>query len=281
MKKLTLITQLCAFSYLVFSQSLRQPVSAVYLGLAAYSTQHQDVFSYINNQAALAQIKNITVGIYGERKFLLTETSLYTAAIAIPTKSGNFGVNVKYSGFKNFNENQIGLAYARSLGKKVDIGAQFNYYSYKVPSYNNASILNFELGALFHLTDKLNLGVHVYNPVGGTFSKTNEKLSAAYKLGVGYDVSDKFFVSSEIVKEENLPVNLNTGVQYRFEKKFFVRLGIATATSASYAGVGLSWNNFRLDVTGSYHPQLGISPGLLLIMNVGKPTIDLSDKQNF
>lgn len=273
MKKLTLTSLFIALSLLVFSQSLRQPVSAVYLGLAAYSTQHSDVFSYVSNQASLAQMKNISVGIYGERKFLLTETSLYTAAVAIPTKKGNFGVNIKYSGFKNFNENQIGLAYARSLGKKVDIGAQFNYYSYRVPSYNSASAYNFEVGAIFHLTDKLNMGIHVYNPVGGNFSKTDEKLASAYKVGIGYDVSDNFFVGSEIVKEENFPVNLITGVQYRFEKQFFARLGIATATSTGYAGVGLSWNNFRLDITGSYHPQLGLSPGLLLIMNVGKPNI--------
>ena len=275
MKKLTLTVLLYALSPLVFSQSLRHPVSAIYLGLAAYSTQHQDVFSYLNNQASLAQIKNIAVGIYGERKYLVIATSLYTAAVAIPTKNGNFGINLTYSGFKNFNESQIGLAYARSLGKKVDVGAQFNYYNYKVPSFSNAATFNFEMGAIFHVTDKLNMGVHVYNPIGGHFSKTDEKLTAAFKIGVGYDVSDNFFVSSEIVKEENFPVNLNTGVQYRFEKQFFIRLGIASATSTGYAGVGISWDKFRLDVTGSYHPQLGLSPGLLLIMNLAKPPVPI------
>ncbi len=255
----------------IFSQALRQPVSAIYLGLGSYSTQHDDVFSYINNQAALAQVKNVSAGVYGERRFLLTATSLYTAAIAIPTKNGNFGVNIKYSGFKNFNENQIGLAYARSLGKKCDVGIQFNYYGYKVPSYTSASTVNFEIGAIVHLTDKVNMGVHVYNPVGGKFSKTDEKLTAAYKVGLGYDVSDNFFISTEIMKEEDFPVNLNAGIQYRFMKQFFARVGVASATSTGYAGVGISWSNFRLDVTGSYHPQLGLSPGLLLIMNFGTP----------
>ena len=275
MKKLTLTILLYALSTLVFSQSLRHPVSAIYLGLAAYSTQHQDIFSYLNNQASLAQIKNIAVGVYGERKFLVTATSLYTAALAIPTKNGNFGINLTYSGFKNFNESQIGLAYARSLGKKVDVGAQFNYYSYRVPSFSGAATYNFEMGAIFHVTDKLNMGVHLYNPAGGHFSKTDEKLTSAFKIGIGYDVSDNFFVSSEIVKEENFPVNSNTGVQYRFEKQFFLRLGIATATSTGYAGIGISWDNFRMDITGSYHPQLGLSPGLLLIMNFGKPAFTI------
>lgn len=56
-----------------------------------------------------------------------------------------------------------------------------------------------------------------------------------------------------------------------FVKQFFVRAGITSATSTSYAGAGVNWNNFRLDVTGSYHPQLGLSPGLLFIFNFDTP----------
>ena len=251
-------------------QVFRQPISAVYLGLGAYSKQHNDVFSFVNNQASLAQTKNAAVGAYAERRFLLTETSVYTLAAAFPTRKGNFGINIKYSGFKNFNENQIGLAYARKLGAKIDIGVQFNYYGYRVPSVNTASTVNAELGAIVHLTEKLNAGIHIYNPIGGKFNKTDEKLTSAFKFGLGYDASDKFFVSAELVKEENFPVNLNAGVQYRFSRQFFARAGIASATNNLYAGAGLAWSNFRLDISGSYHPQLGISPGLLLIINLGK-----------
>lgn len=253
-----------------FAQSLRQPISAVYLGMSAYSTQHSDVFSFTNNQAALAQSKNVAAGVYGERRFLLAATSMYAAAVAIPTTMGNFGVNVKYAGYKNFNESQVGLAYARSLGSKVDIGVQFNYYGYKVPSYTSANTVNFELGAIIHLTEQLNAGFHVYNPVGGTLSKTDEKLTSAYKFGLGYDVSEQFFISAEVVKEEDYPVNLNAGLQYRFVKEFFARVGISSATSLAYAGVGIKWSNLRLDLCGSYHPQLGLSPGLLLVMDFGE-----------
>lgn len=268
-----LIIGLLCSQFFCVAQSLRQPVSAVYIGLGAYSTRHGDVFSFTTNQGALAQVKHAGAGVYGERRFLLTETSVYSAALAIPSSLGNFGVSVKYLGFKNFNENQLGLAYGRSLGKKVDIGIQFNYYGYRVPAYNSANTVNFEIGALVHLTDKLNAGVHVYNPVGGRFSKTDEKLTSVYKMGLGYDASEKFFVSAELVKEEDYPVNMNAGFQYRFAKQFFARAGIASANSVSYAGVGLAWNNLRLDISGSYHPQLGISPGLLLIVNFGRDQV--------
>jgi len=267
---LILIAPLFFLYYYGIAQSLRQPVSSLYPGLGAYSTKQHDVFSFVNNQAALVQIKKAAAGVYGERRFLLAATSLYTVAVAMPSSMGNFGVNLKYGGFKNFNESQAGLAYARSLGSKIDIGVQFNYYGYRVPGYNSANTVNFEIGAMIHLTDHLNVGFHVYNPVGGKFSKTEEKLTTAYTIGLGYDASDRFFVSAEIVRQEDYPVNVNAGMQYQFMKQFFIRAGISSASSTAYGGAGIGWNNFRLDFSGSYHPQLGWSPGLLLIFNFGK-----------
>ena len=139
-----------------------------------------------------------------------------------------------------------------------------------VPAYISDKTFTAELGAIIHLTEKLNAGIHIYNPAGGKFVKTKDKLTAACTIGIGYDVSDKFLVSAEIVKEENFPVNVNTGVQYNFMRQFFVRAGVSSATSTAYAGAGVCWNKIRLDISGSYHPQLGLSPGLLLIMNIDK-----------
>ena len=227
-----------------------------------------DVFSFSSNQAALAQIKNPAIGVYGEKRFLLDATNMYSAVVALPTKQGNFGIQVDYFGFKNYNESQIGLAYARSLGSLLDIGIKFNYYSFRIPAYQNSSAVNFEIGAIAHLTDKLNAGIHFYNPVGGNLSKTNnEKLSSIYKFGIGYEASENFLISAEIVKQEDLPVNVNAGVQYNFLKQFFARVGIASENESPYAGAGVSWNNMRLDISASYHPQLGFSPGLMLIVN--------------
>jgi len=117
----------------------------------------------------------------------------------------------------------------------------------------------------------LHAGFHAYNPVGGKFGNDKqEKLASVYTIGLGYEASDKFFVSTEIQKEENKAVNINAGVQYKFLPQLLFRAGIATSTSIVYGGIGIQLKAFRLDITISKHPQLGISPGLLLIFN-GKP----------
>lgn len=256
----------------VLAQSLRYSISMPYVGLGAYSTLQTDPFSFTGNQAALAQMKDPGVGVYGERRFLLAENSVYGVALALPTKKmGNFGVQANYAGFANFNENKVGLAYARSLGSKVDVGIQFNYYGYRVPTYGNAGAVNFEAGVIAHLSDKLNAGIHLYNPVGGKLGKTgDEKLASAYKFGFGYDASDHFYFSTEVVKEEDKNINVVGGVQYHFKKQFFARAGFMSETGSAFAGLGLAWKMLRLDMAASYHPQLGFSPGLLLIYQFRK-----------
>jgi len=251
-----------------FSQTVREPISASYIGLGAYSNTHVDVFSFHSNQASLAKIKNTSGGVYGEKRFLLNELSLYDAAFALPTSSGNFGLDARYYGFSDYNESQVGLAYARSLGSKVDIGVQFNYYNIRIAGYGNASTVNFEIGTIFHLTDDLHAGLHAYNPVGGKLGKNGEeKLASIYSAGIGYEASEKFFMSMEIEKEEDKPVNINAGLQYKFLPQLLARIGTSTSTSSFYFGVGYNLKALRFDVMASYHPQLGITPGLLLIFN--------------
>ncbi|MEO5984026.1 MAG: hypothetical protein ABIP80_00895 [Ferruginibacter sp.] len=241
-----------------------------YSSLGAYSKVQNDVFGFTNNQAALANVGFSAIGIYGERRFLLAENSSYSLAAALPTSKGNFGIQLNYFGFKNFIENKLGVAYARSLGK-VDIGVQFNYYGYRIPVYGNASALNFEAGVIMDFTDKLSGGFHLYNPVGGKLGKSiDEKLASAYKLGLGFDASDNFFVSTEIIKEEDREVSVTGGVQYHFKKQFFARAGFVSGIGGGFAGAGLFWKKLRLDISTGYHPQLGFSPGILLMTNIGK-----------
>ena len=250
------------------AQTIRRPVASGYIGLGAYSTAHTDAFSFISNQASLVQIKKITGGIYGERRFMLTELSLYNAVVALPTHSGIFGLKTGYYGFSDYNETQAGLAYGRSLSNKIDIGVQFNYYGIKAAGYGSAAAISFEAGVIMHLTDKLNAGVHVFNPVGGKFGKNaDEKLPFVYTAGLGYDASGKFFISVEVEKEEDQPVNVNAGIQYKFLPQLLARAGISTATSNMWMGIGVCIKSLRIDVTAGYHPQLGITPGLLLLFN--------------
>jgi hypothetical protein len=253
------------------AQIIHSPVRANYIQIGAYSNNFTDAFSFINNQAALISQKQISAGVYSERRFSLQELSNYTLAIAVPTDVGGFGLQANYFGFSDYNESQLGIAYAKKLGQLISIGVQFNYYAIHISEYGNTSAVNFETGFIIHPTEKIAIGFHVYNPVGGNFGKNiNEKLASIYNIGVGYEASQQVFVSAEIIKEENKPVNVNAGLQYVFAKQFFARAGIITESTSPYFGFGLHWAAFRIDATVSYHQQLGFTPGFLIIYEFKK-----------
>ncbi len=254
---------------LVYGQTLRRPANIPYISLGSYSVNYADILSFITNQASLAQIKKPAIAVFGEKRFLLSELNNFITGIAIPTTSGNFGIKVGYYGFTEYNETQLGLAYGRRLGSKIDIGVQINYNGIRIAGYGNDAAIGFEIGTVFHLTEKIHTGVHVSNPVGGKFGKDQqEKLSSIYTIGIGYEVSEKVFIGAEVVKEEDLPVNVNTGIQYKILPQLSGKMGISSGTSSGWIGVGLSWRSFHMDITSAFHPHLGVTPGLFFLFTI-------------
>lgn len=264
---------LCVFAAsFIHAQVIRQPLSIRYAGLGAYSKNFVDIFSSTTNQASLAQLKSGGFGVYGERRFLLEELNQFSAIIALPTSGGTFALQGDYYGFTTYNENQLGLAYGRKISNYIDIGVKFNYHTVRIAGYGTASAINFEAGTILHLTDKLHAGFHVYNPLSSKLGKnSNEKLASVYQAGMGYEASDKVFVSTEIVKQEDQAVSINAGLQYNVAQNVFLRGGISTLSNNSYVGVGLQFGFARVDLNTAYHPQLGFTPGILLLFSFKKP----------
>jgi hypothetical protein len=210
-------------------------------------------------------LKSYALGIYSERRFLIKELSQFTIAVGYAGKIGGFGLMAKYFGYSDFNQSQLGIAYGKNLGK-IDLGVQFNYRMITISQYGKANVLTCEMGMIWHLTDNVHAGLAISNPFGGKIGENgNEKLSRSFTSGFGYEASEQVFISTEIIKEEDRPVNVKAGLQYVFAGKFFIRVGIATVATQPFAGAGWRWKNFRIDVFTTYHPQLGYTPGLLLI----------------
>lgn len=95
-----------------------------------------------------------------------------------------------------------------------------------------------------------------------------------YAAGVGYELSENVFLSSEIVTQEGRSVNVKAGLQYNLSEKVFLRTGISTNTDNSYAGVGIKLSFARIDIKAAYHPQLGFTPAMLILIDFRKAKED-------
>lgn len=268
-------------AFAIQAQTLKRPVAAGFAGTLAYSKQHADALSGIANQASMAGAGHFRAALYAEKRYLLREWQQMQLAAGMPLAFGQMGVHLMYSGSSGYQETQAGLAYARHLGSKLDAGVQFNYHGIGMGGiYGAASTISFEAGIIMQLSDKVHTGAHVNNPIGGKWSKNGTgKLPAVYSFGIGYDASAIFFAGMEIVKEEDQPVSIQAGFLYQPLPLLRIRAGISTATASAWMALGLQRKGWGVDITAAYHPQLGISPGILLTVS-GKKRKDDPDNKN-
>jgi len=244
------------------AQVTKSPLDAPYAGMGTYSLHFTDPFSGSVNEASLARADIPAAAVYAERRFLLKALSGYKAVMAIPAKVGGFGFSLDYFGSALFSVSQVGMGYGKKLNDALDIGIQINYNNMQLLGYGSAGTITASAGAIWHITPALQTGIHIYNPVGGKIG--NEKLASVYTWGIGYETSDKFFIAGSITKEEDQPVNVNIGIQYLYARHFFAGAGISSANNGYFAGLGIGWKTYRLDMVTNYHLQLGFTPALMI-----------------
>ncbi|MFN5334815.1 MAG: hypothetical protein ACK5BV_06480 [Bacteroidota bacterium] len=258
---------LCLWAMNVHAQHLPDPLLSAVVGVGGYSKSNTDVFGALCNPASVANVENFTVGIYGERKFLLTGLQQFCGVVAIPLPSSGVGLQLDYVGSSLMNETAIGLVYGRRLGDRMVAGVRFRYYGLRVPGYVQASALWAEAGVTYQLSDRIRAGFSFSRSTNNKIHNEEPDLSQSFRMGVGYEASSRLFIMSEWVKETRKEIQGNVVLLYAFEEGFRLRMGWHTYTSQPIIGAGLYWQKTWIDILFAYHPYLGFTPGLQCVFS--------------
>ena len=252
-------------------QVLHTLFSEAYNNAGAYGKGGPDAGSFTVNQAALSHVEHGSTAFYSEQKFLVKELRGGSAALAVRGAGGGIGIALGVMGSASSNSAELGLAYGRALGKRISLGVQLDYHHVHTAGYGNSAATGFELGFIVHATDELFAGIQICNPVGGKFGRTEgDKLPAIYTVTFGYEPSENLILCVQTKKTENLPVDIRVALQYNFVRQFFACAGLAASSGNLFGGFGLQWKNFRVDLIGNYHLQLGATPALQVTMQFQK-----------
>lgn len=234
-------------------------------GLGVYSHAFQQVFTTLQHPAALAEQGAFTAGAYMERRFMLKATNACMVALALPVGPGAFGLNVQRLGFGDYHEQALGFGYGRSLGSRVDIGLQADYFEKYIAGYGRAAVTTFNGGLLWKVSPHVCVGMDVFNPVQRRLAKLGEEqLNSLYTLGAGY-AGSQFYVSAAATMQPGQPLLTRVLCEYVLVKQFALQAGVATQAQYNFAGVSFRLAHLRVELAGSYHPQLGITPGAAVI----------------
>lgn len=255
---LVLLLSLCG---LTFAQNGVPPnAGARGMAMANASSTFQDINSIFSNQAGLAYLEKMAFTAGGERRFLLADINSYTAGFAVPTKGGTFGLSVNYYGFEGYNESKVGLAYAKKLFDNFAIGAQLDYFNTSIPEYGSKALFTFEIGMQAVLIERVTLAAHIFSPIQQEII-TDENLPTILKLGIGYQASDKLFVTAEMEKDLDFDANVKLGIEYFLIDILSLRTGVSTNPLQNTFGLGLKLKSgLMVDIAAGYHHVLGITP---------------------
>ena len=274
MKKLLLLIFLFITISAVSAYDIIHPLGGRAAAMGGSSVASQGLWALQNNPAGMANLEKISFGLYYENRWMLPETAYKSGAFALPTKFGCLGLSFTQFGSSKYNENKIGLAYAKDFGRYLQIGLQLDYLLLKIGNdYGTFNAVTFELGLQSHVTDKLTLGTYIFNPINFSFKQTlnHEKIPIVFRFGLAYQFTKDFLGQCEIEKNtEREGVSLRGGLEYEAFKRFYIRAGVQTNPSILSFGLGYSISFARIDVAGQLHNELGASVQVGLVFSIGK-----------
>ena len=274
MKKFLLLFSIILTTSTLFAYDFIHPLGGRAAAMGSSSVASQGLWAMQNNPAGMANLDKISLGLYYENRWLMPETAYKCGAFALPTQFGCLGLSFNQFGSSKYNENKIGLAYAKDFGRYLQIGLQLDYLLLKIGNdYGTFSAVTFELGIQSQVTDKLTLGTYIFNPVNFSFGQTlnHERIPIVMRFGLAYKFTKDFIGQCEIEKDtEREGVSLRGGLEYEAFKHFFIRAGVQTNPGILSFGLGYSISFAQINVAAQLHNHLGSSIQIGMVFNIGK-----------
>jgi len=267
-----IFTLICTFfiALSLFAQNGTPTVAGARgLAMGDASVTFRDINSAFSNQAGLAFLDGTSFTAFGEQRFLLAEIGSYSAALAYPTNSGTFGLAINYFGYENYNEQKIGLAYARKLSEGVAIGAQVDYLGTRIPEYGSAGKVTFEVGVQANLLENFIVGAHIFSPIRTQLTDDEiDIIPTQLNVGVAYLPTEKVMLIAELEKDFDYIASFKGGIEYQLVDELSLRVGLGTNPTQNGFGFGIHLGKLDIDVAASYHQLLGFTPGASVTYNL-------------
>lgn len=244
------------------------------IGVSNASVTYQDNWAQLNNQAGLSSLEDITLSAGFTNSYFIKELGTNTIALGLPTKSGVFGLNYTYFGYSKFNQNKIGLTFAKQLGKRISAGIQINYlYTHIEGEYGSNGAAYGEIGILTEPIDDFFLAAHVSNFWRTKYTDyTDIYIPMIFSIGATYLLYNQALLSIQFDKDIERDLVFKSGLEYDVNKQFFFRFGIATSPMIFSFGFGYQIKSFKVDIAFSKHPVLGYSPAISINYALKKQT---------
>lgn len=266
LQKIMLLTMFFLMGVAVRSQNPNGlSAGAREVGMAYTTTATTGFWTSFHNQASLAYMSNLSIGINQDNRFGLSELSNKTFGFIIPTGHGSLGAVYSYYGYEDYNRHSAGLAYGLKIGRMLSLGVQADLYSTRAAlDYESTNELSCEIGALLKPVKGLTIGLHTFNPLPNSIR--DRDMPTVISLGLGYLFSETFYTGIELEASNSGRNRVRLGLEYQVYDNFYIRGGLMTEPRGISFGFGYSGSFFQGNLGFITHEDLGLTPSLSIVL---------------
>jgi hypothetical protein len=259
LKTCWLITLIFQVLY-VNAQSSSTLVGARACGMGYASSCLNDEWGTFNNIAGISGLQKPISAFTYDACAALPSFNRMAALVAVPLKYGVVGTGLYKFGDDLYNEQLIVGGFSNKFGI-ASLGIKINYIQYSAEGSGSKGVFTISFGGIAELTSRLSIGAHIVNinqPSIPTFTE-QETVPAIFIAGLGYKVSDKIFIATDIEKDIQYKLLWKTGLEYNFNKKFSFRTGFNLNPTASFLGLAFNPKRLALHYAFKYDMIIGFS----------------------
>jgi hypothetical protein len=221
-------------------------------------------WSSFHNQALLPFNESAAAGINYHSRFGISELGTKSAAFVMPLDKAALGFVYSHFGYRDLARHSAGLACGVRLSEKISAGVQADFFAEKTAGeYRERRSLSFEAGIHIMASEQVSLGIHLFNPVPGSFRKDN--LPSSVRAGAGIRLSRDLTASAEAEMSTAGGLDIRTGFQYEPFRSFRIRGGFSSGGNSFCFGMGYIVRSVQIDLGFSTHDRLGVSTAASVI----------------
>jgi hypothetical protein len=193
---------------------------------------------------------------------------LASAGIAVNAALGPAAVTLSATrmGGELYRETLFSAGVSIPVGPRGIIGVSGEVRHVRIRSYGSAASFALTLGACFMPGEQITVGAAVSQAAATRLGLSGERPEPTIQFGLSAGPLEGLVVGAEIWKCSRFPAELHAGVEYALSAVLRVRGGISQEPPGLTFGAGLLSGRIVLDYAAVFHPLLGPSHILTLVL---------------
>ena len=238
-----------------------------------------------NNAAGLGALPQPAVGFYAENRYFSAALNVAALAFALPVgglertaenaapraRLGVAGFEARRFGGALYNETRLAAAYGYRLGL-LAVGARLEALQVSLEGLGSRRVVLASLGGQVDiLPQKLVFGAYLYNLNQARLADyLDERVPTVLKAGLTYRPAATVLLSVETEKDVERAANFKAGLEYQPHPLLAARLGFASLSEQTTAGLGLRFGKYDFDYAAAWQTALGLSQQLSVTLRLMK-----------